>query len=141
MTIDVIAVSPKTKINQVATLLFENNLTGVPVVDNSNKVVGIVTEYDLMGPGIDFIRSPQEIKSSASAIKQQVDTLLAGTVDSIMTQTVETVTGDTDLATLTDLIISKRINPVPVVDDDNTLVGIISRSDLVKLLRETRIVE
>ena len=137
MTIDVIAVTPETKISRVATLLFDNNLTGMPVVDESNKVVGIVTEYDLMTPGIDFIKSAPQKKNDAREIKAEVDNLLTGIVGSIMTREVEVVTMDTDLSTLTELITSKRINPVPVVDDEGKLVGIISRSDLVKLLKET----
>ncbi|MFQ3550157.1 MAG: CBS domain-containing protein, partial [Armatimonadota bacterium] len=47
MTTNVISVEPETKVTEIARLLAENSISGVPVVNSSNKVIGIVTEEDL----------------------------------------------------------------------------------------------
>ena len=50
MTKNVISVHPQMSINRVAAILFDNNLTGAPVLDKEGKLVGIVTEYDFISP-------------------------------------------------------------------------------------------
>lgn len=146
MTKEVISVNPKTRIDHVATLLFDNNLTGMPVVDDTKKVVGVVTEYDFMNPKlklhiptyINFLSSLKMIKGyDVSEYKKTARQLVQATVDEIMTKEVITVHPETDVATVVELITSHRINPIPVVDDENVLVGIVSRADLVKLLKES----
>ena len=67
--------------------------------------------------------------------KAEVENLGQTKVENIMTRDVVTVKPDSDIKSLIELITSKRINPVPVIDDQDGLVGIVSRADLVKILK------
>lgn len=143
MTRKVISVTPDTPLNEVAGLLFDKHVTGVPVVDPQNKVVGIITEYDLMSPQfkihiptfVTFLESLSKHDSDSFEYKDQVEKFSHVRARDIMTREVITVHPETSISTLVETITSKRINPVPVVDAVGKLVGIVSRADLVKLLK------
>jgi len=143
MTQDVITVKPTDKLKIVASLLFKQNLTGVPVVDDSSKVIGIVTEYDFINPDlelhiptyIDFLQALEMVKTKESAEYQnQVSALSEATVENIMTTDVITVEPTTDIKEVVKIITSYRINPIPVVDSHGQLKGIVSRADLLKVI-------
>lgn len=145
MTKEVISADPGMPITEVARLLFENNLTGMPVLDPESKVVGIVTEYDLMSPElnihiptyIEFLQSLGSAKDSvAEQFKDEAKRIANTTAEDVMTKGVITAHPTTSVEMLISLITEHRINPVPVVDEGNILVGIASRADLVKLLRD-----
>lgn len=146
MTKNVISVHPQMSIDRVAAVLFDNNLTGAPVLDDQGKIVGIVTEYDFFSPDLKVhIPTYINLLKLLRVKKNDQDSkdFLAGVeelgrtkVENIMTRDVVTVKANTDVAALIDLIINQRINPVPVVDEQNNLVGIVSRADLVKLLKQ-----
>ena len=67
-------------------------------------------------------------------INTEYKTLSGGTVKDIMTRNVVTVKPSMDVTKVVELFRSKNVNPVPVVDDTNNLIGIISKADLVKLV-------
>ena len=110
MTTAVVTVSPDTTVDDLATLLADNNISGVPVVDYLGQVVGIVTEADILTsrPG-------------------------NRTVQSVMTKEVVAVSVDETLQEIAFLLSMRRINRVPVLEDGK-LVGIISRADVVRAL-------
>ncbi len=143
MTKKVITISPETPLNEVAALLFDRNLTGVPVIDSEQKVVGIITEYDLMSPQfkihiptfITFLDSLAKHDSESSEYKSQVEKFSQVKARDLMTRDVIVVHPDTSIRALVEAITTHRINPVPVVDAAGTLVGIVSRADLVRLLK------
>lgn len=146
MTKDVVTISPDTHIDRVATLLFDRNLTGMPVVDDQSRVVGIVTEYDLMNPEfkvhiptyINFLKQLKVVHDSTiDEYKDQARKLVKARVADIMTRDVITVQPSTQVTKLVELISKFRINPIPVVDDSNILKGIVSRADLVKIFKES----
>ncbi len=149
MTIDVIAVHPETTISKVASLLFYNNLTGMPVVDEDNKVIGIVTEYDLISPElglhiptyIKLLKNVGGVDKDYKDLKKEIEKLAQASVKEVMTRDVITVTPDTTISSLVDIIMEHHINPIPVVDKEGRLVGIVSRADLVKLLKEIPLIE
>lgn len=140
MTHTVITASPNDRIKDIASLLYRRNLSGVPVVDKDDKVIGIVTEYDFINPElgvhiptyVDFLQA-LEI-DTIGEMAETAKVLQEATIDQIMTREVMTVQPTTDVKEVVRLITSHRINPVPVVDSHNKLVGIISRADLVKVL-------
>ena len=143
MTLDVITAKKTDKLKDAAATLFKQNLTGMPVVDEENKVIGIITEYDFINPDlglhiptyIDFLQSIDMVKDkNTSDYKADVADLTDSTVEQIMTSDVKTVNPTTDLKDVVKLVVENRINPVPVVDNNNKLKGIISRSDLLKII-------
>ncbi len=106
MTTRVITVTEKQTRQQAARLLSQHRISGLPVVNDANVVVGVVTEYDIIS------KEGQQIGE-------------------IMTRGVISVTPDTDLEEVSHLLVHERIRRLPVLDQGR-LVGIISRADLVR---------
>lgn len=106
MTADVISVLEESTIEDAARLLARHHISGLPVLNRAGKLVGLVTEYDL--------------------IARQ-----GHSVAEIMSRSVISVTEDTDVEEVAHLLTNRRIRRVPVLSGDQ-LVGIVSRSDLVK---------
>jgi CBS domain-containing protein len=141
MSKDVIKVYPDTPVSQIARLMADNDISGVPVVDKENKVLGVITELDLVLRNTHFklptffmildqliyLQPPQEQK--------RLERMLGVTAEEIMTKPAITITPDTHIDDLSDLIVERRLNPIPVVEDER-LVGIVSRSDIVRLMAD-----
>jgi CBS domain-containing protein len=112
MTKDVRTVETTTSVEAAARIMFEQSISGIPVVDTGGRLVGVVSEFDVLAkPG--------------------------DTVGDIMTQSVITVGEDTDPETTARMLIEQHIRRLPVVRD-GLVVGIISRSDLIRLFALTR---
>jgi CBS domain-containing protein len=144
MTTDVITVHPDTTVQALATLLAERGISGAPVVDSSGQLVGIVSEGDLLHCAeIGTARRHRERRRSwwldhfASDLARDYIKSHGRKVEDIMTRDVVTVTEDTDLAEVAALLEAKRIKRVPVMRD-GTIVGIISRANLVRALGSTK---
>ncbi len=141
MTKKVITVQPNTSIYEVARLLFDKNLTGMPVIDDNNQVIGIITEYDLMSRDKHihiptFLDLMKEFKiKDDKKIKKKIKEICNLKVCQLMTSPVVTVGPDTEIKQAAQIFTEKHINPLPVVDGNNQLVGIISRADVVKLFQ------
>ena len=123
----------------LAELLIKNNISGVPVVSEKNTLKGIVSEtdivdfimefsiynYALVDPGI-FIQSFEKNKEALSKTK----------VEEIMHTWVRKAKKDTPKKEIATIMSENKVNRVPIVDDDNKVIGIIARSDLVKSMIE-----
>jgi CBS domain-containing protein len=143
MTSPVFTVSPDTPVAQVARLLCEKHISGVPVVDDTGKLVGIVTEIDLIKrharihfpiylPFLDsliFLESPRRYT-------QDVRRALGATAGEIMTQPVSTANLETDVEEIATLMVDDRVNPIPILDESGALVGIVSHTDIVRLVEQ-----
>lgn len=138
----VITVAPGTPIRDIAMTLADNHLTGLPVVDNG-KVVGIVTEADLVTREAN-IHMPTFIQildgtlflGNAQAMNEEMEKIAAKTAQNVMSHPVITVSEDADIHELATTMLEEHANPVPVLDEKDQLVGVVSRSDLVKLIAE-----
>jgi CBS domain-containing protein len=144
MTTDVITVGPNTTVQALATLLAERGISGVPVVDASGSLVGIVSEGDLLHRAeIGTAQRHRERRRSwwldhfASELARDYIKSHAGTVKDIMTRDVVTVSEDTDLGEVAALLEAKRIKRVPVMSSGK-VVGIVSRANLVRALGATK---
>jgi CBS domain-containing protein len=144
MTTDVISVGPDTTVQALATLLAERGISGAPVVDSSGRLVGIISEGDLLHRAeIGTARHHRERRRSwwldhfASDLAREYVKSHGRTVKDIMTRDVVTVTEDTDLGEVAALLEAKRIKRVPVTRDGK-IVGIISRANLVRALGSTK---
>jgi len=144
MTTDVITVDPDTTVQALAALLAERGISGAPVVDSSGRLVGIVSEGDLLHrTEIGTARRHRERRRSwwlddfASDLARDYIKSHGRTVKDIMTRDVVTVTEDTDLGEVAALLEAKRIKRVPVMRDGK-VAGIISRANLVRALWATK---
>jgi CBS domain-containing protein len=149
MTTGVITVDPDTSVQAVAKLLSETGISGVPVVDAADRLVGIVTEGDLLHrveTGTE--RRPERLTGrrrswwlDTIALDQELarDYVKSHgrTAKEVMTRDVISVTDTTELADVAMLLETKRIKRVPVVRDGK-LVGIVSRANLVRVLAATK---
>jgi len=144
MTTDVITVDPDTTVQALATLLAERGISGAPVVDAGGRLVGVVSEGDLLHrTEIGAARRHRVRRRSwwlddyASANAREYIKDHGRTVRDVMTRDVVTVTEDTELADVATLLEAKRIKRVPVIRDGK-VVGIISRANIVRAVGATK---
>ncbi len=142
MTPNVITVEPDTSVQRLAALLSERGISGAPVVDSSGRMIGIVSEGDLLHrtelgtERRDDRRRSWWLEHYASGLAQDYVKSHGRTVKDIMTRDVITVSEETTLADVAMLLEVNRIKRVPVMRDDK-IVGIVSRSNLVRALGAT----
>jgi len=146
MTSNVISVTTETPVSTVAELLFDKNLTGTPVVDENKHVVGMITEYDLLSrqehihiPSYMKLLSQFKVAGDKRMIKTEIDKILSLRAADVMTKPVVTISPDTEVSEAARIFSDERINPLPVVDPNGQLMGIISRADIVKLFKSFHI--
>jgi CBS domain-containing protein len=144
MTTDVITVDPDTTVQSLATLLAERGISGAPVVDSDGRLVGVISEGDLLHRAeIGTARRHRVRRRSwwldhfASDLAREYVKSHGRTVKEIMTRDVVTVTEDTELAEVAALLEAKRIKRVPVMREGK-IVGIISRANIVRAVGATK---
>jgi CBS domain-containing protein len=144
MTSDVITVDPDMTVQALAALLAANGISGAPVVDSSGGLVGIISEGDLLHRAeIGTAQRHRERRRSwwldhfASDLAREYVKSHGRAVKDLMTRDVVTVTEDTDLAEVADLLEAKRIKRVPVMREGK-VVGIISRANIVRAVGATK---
>ena len=143
MTKNVINCSSETSVKEAARLMYLNGLTGMPVLNDKDEVVGIITEYDLirvedhlhLPATFTFLGSIVTLDNplNGDEVQKQLEKLAATKVSELMTRDVESISSDAVIEDAAELILHKKLNPIPVVDDGK-IVGIISRADIVKLI-------
>lgn len=148
MTKEVVTVQPDTPVTTVASIFREESLSGVPVVDDEGIVVGIVTQVDLIArharphfPAyIQFLDSVIYLES-ARRYRESMRHILATTAAELMTFPVHTADPEMDVQDLATLMVERRVNPVPVVDEEERLLGIVSHTDLLRMIGEAQVSE
>ena len=108
MTRDIITVSPSLKIKDLARILIRNQISGAPVVDKQGKIVGIVSEADIIA------KRGKETKA-------------------IMSKKVITVPVDASVEEIARLMAAHAITRLPVIDNGK-IIGIVSRADIVQAI-------
>ena len=141
MSRDVVTVAPETSVTEVARLMVEHDVSGIPVVDDG-LLVGLVTEVDVVSREIDV--DPPVYGTFLDAIfrfpwdrsDEELRRVLASTAGQLMTRDVETIAPDAPIRDAANMMFKQELNPLPVVDEHGRLLGIISRSDIVRLVAE-----
>jgi CBS domain-containing protein len=139
MTEKVITTKKDSSIEELSELLVNNKISGVPVLDENGTLVGIVSEGDIIVQNSD-LHFPRYFKlldaiiylESLNKFKASLQKHLATKVEDIMTTKVQTVSEDTPINEIADMMLDSRVNRLPVMDKNNKLVGIITRADIVK---------
>jgi len=139
MTVNVISVKRDALIKDIAHILVENRIGGVPVVDDGGRVVGIISETDLVRkeknvhiPSYITVLQGVIYLESFKRFEEDIRKITAYKAEDIMTAEVEKVHEDDDVETIASLMIEKGVNRVPVVDSEGKLKGIICRYDIIK---------
>ncbi|MBN2808000.1 MAG: CBS domain-containing protein [Deltaproteobacteria bacterium] len=141
MTKAVISVTLDTGIKELAELLISKRISGAPVVDDKGHLLGIVTETDLL-----FTEKPLHIPTfftlfdamlyfeNPFKMDSELKKLTACTVADLYSSDCLTVTVSTPIEDIAELMISKKVNLLPVIDDARKVVGIISRTNMLSLI-------
>lgn len=134
MTTNVITVTPDTRVIEIAKLLLERHISAVPVVSDDGRLLGIVSEGDLIHElgqegakrswWLDLLASPE---ARAEAYLKSHGRLASD----VMTRSIISVAPDTPLPEIARLLEARRIKRVPVLRD-GALVGVVSRADLLR---------
>jgi CBS domain-containing protein len=139
MTTEVVVAHPDTSVNLVARLMDGRGISGVPVVEDG-QVVGIITELDLIvrntrlePPAFFQILDARFPLETPGQYQERIRHMLGTQARDVMTEKVVTVGPEEELEALAELMVKRRVNPVPVVEDER-LVGIVSRSDIIRMM-------
>ena len=117
MSDNLVTVRPESSIQEAIEVLLKEQVSGVPVIDDENRLVGIVTEFALLGLAYD-------------------ENICQDIVSDHMTTNVFTVQVDDPVSKVADLCLVHRVRRVPVMDKDK-LVGLVTRREVLKSLYET----
>jgi CBS domain-containing protein len=134
MTREVVSVAPSARLKDLAALLVEHRISGLPVVDDDGAVVGVVSEADLLVRQLGNVSSRHgplswllDDRPDASELRRRAAT----TVAQAMTSPATTVDADRPLREAAALMVERGINRLPVTEGGQ-LVGIITRADFVR---------
>ncbi len=140
MTREVLVARPNDSVEKVARILLENKISGIPVVDAEDKVLGIISEKDLIIKAGE-LKIPFYITLFDSIIflentmrfNNELKKYTASRVKDAMTTKVIAVDEDEPVGNIVKLMQDKKVNRVPVLRHDK-LVGIITRNDILKAM-------
>jgi CBS domain-containing protein len=142
MTRDVTTVSPDTSVRDIAALMMEKHISGVPVLTNNGKIIGMVSQSDLLHRA--ELGTERKHKwwfrtfADSNALAREYAKAHGLKAHDIMSRYVVAVRDDAELRDVADILDSHRIKRVPVVQEGR-LVGIITRGDLVRALSQVQI--
>lgn len=139
MTRDVIKIRKDTTVEEIARLLSEHHIGGIPVVDEDNRVIGIVSESDLFlkEKGLPFsaVKVPMLFKRwvDPDQLADIYEEARHHTASDVMTRDTVCVDADDTVSHIAWLMAQRNIKRVPVLHE-GVLVGIITRSDIIRLI-------
>ncbi len=140
MTPNPITVTPQTPLPEAIKLLAEEHISGLPVVDDSGKLIGVISETDLMWqesgveppPYIMILDSVIYLQNPAR-YEKEVHKALGQTVGEVMTRKPISIKSSQSLREAAHLMHEKNIRRLPVVDDQgNKVIGLLTQGDIIR---------
>ncbi len=140
MTTKVITISKDTTIGELSRILLKNKISGLPVVDDEGKLIGMVTDADIITEDMEpmspiyfdpliisyaFIENFEKYQKDA---KEYLETK----VEEIMAKRVKSVKKETPVSEIARIMVKDKINRIPVIDEKNKVIGIVARADIIK---------
>jgi CBS domain-containing protein len=131
MSTHVIAVRQHASYKDIAAMLHQQRVSAFPVIDEDNKVIGVVSEADLLtkealeGTVPGTLQSPDQ-----HTVQTQVNAVTAA---DLMTKPPVTIGPDAPVSHAARLMFNRRVKRLPVTSDDGTLIGIVTRSDVLSV--------
>ncbi len=141
MTTNPTTVEPDTALKEAITIMAEQKISGLPVLNKEGKLVGVISETDLMWQetGIElplyinildsliYLRNP-------ARYEQEIHKALGQTVGEVMSDKPISISPNSSLREAARIMHEKKIRRLPAIDDSGKLVGIITRGDIVKFM-------
>lgn len=140
MTPDVITVTPQTPVLELARLLADHKINGAPVIDDNGRLVGVVTQSDLIDrakkfelPHVITILDAHFFLERPSTFKKNLEKILGNQVADIMTSPAVTIPVDMPLDEIASIMARRQVHTLPVVAAGQ-VVGIIGKIDIIRAL-------
>jgi CBS domain-containing protein len=130
MSTHVIAVRQTAPYKEMAAMLHDQRVSAFPVIDEDNKVIGVVSETDLLTKEALEGTVPRTLLSRQERVRKQVNAVIAA---DLMTRPAVTIGPDEPVTSAARLMFDQRVKRLPVVSDDGTLIGIVTRSDVLSV--------
>ncbi len=134
MTKKVISVKKQTSAKEIAEVMARHGVSGIPVIDDDEQVVGIISENDFLSR-----MGKKEVKSFMNIIARCLENkgclavpIRNQNAEDIMTSPVITASEDTPVFDIVNLFAEKNINRVPIISQEMKLIGIVSRADALQ---------
>jgi len=138
MTPEVITVKPDLSVEKLAEILWENKISGVPVLDDNDTLVAVVTENDLIDqtkkihiPSVITLLDSVFFLESGGKMEKQIKKITGATVGDICAEKLVSVNEETPLNEIATIMAEKRVHTLPVLCGDK-LVGVVGKSDIIR---------
>lgn len=140
MTREVITVSPEARVEELAKLLEQHRISGVPVLEEDGRLVGVVTQSDLVQRSRDLELPPalnlldlHLFLETPSRFKKRLEKLLGDRVRDVMSDNPVTLSPDTPVREIAQVMATRKVHTLPVLEGGK-LVGIVGKLDLIRAL-------
>lgn len=141
MTANPIVVTPQTPLKEAIEILAGQKISGLPVVDDTGKLVGVISETDLMWqetgvetpPYIMFLDSVIYLQNPARHEKE-IHKALGQIVADVMSDRVITIKPQKFVKEAARIMHEKKIRRLPVIDDNEEIIGIITQGDIIRMM-------
>ena len=145
MTTAVVTAKPETTVRELADILAKNKISGVPVVDDEGRVLGMVSEADIILQDAD-LHFPYYIQFLESVIylqsvhkfEERFRKQIGSKVSEIMTEEVVSATPEATVREVATLMADRNVNRLPVTENGR-LVGIVTRGDIVRAIAQQKV--
>jgi CBS domain-containing protein len=134
MTADPATVTPSTPLDEVVRVLLSSIFTGVPVVDESSRPIGIITQGDLIYKGGMPLRLGLLVESGRDKVEEALQKLSHKRAGDVMTSTVVSITEDKPVTHAVELMMKRGVKRFPVTDSSGRLSGMLSRLDIFRTI-------
>ncbi|MDQ4045572.1 MAG: CBS domain-containing protein [Chloroflexota bacterium] len=140
MRTNVPTVAPEDTVPVVANMMVQSGINGVPVIENG-RMIGIITDSDIIAREAD-VDAPMPVvfldayfmADAGRSFEEEARRALAVNARQLMTSPVVSIRETATLSHIATLMVDEGVNPVPVLDAHDNLVGIVSRADLVRVI-------
>lgn len=145
MTSKIVALNPDDGLERATQLFEEHNFDGFPVVNEEGKLLGIVTAYDMVSQSyathlptlLNILEDVYNKKADEKTFKEQFDKVRTVKIRDMMNVDPLVVGPDVRVEDLAkEFIQHHRVNPIPVIDSDKKLLGVVSRFDILRFFDE-----
>ncbi|AEB08608.1 CBS domain-containing protein [Desulfobacca acetoxidans] len=142
MTKTVITVTPQTSVLDLARLLAQHKINGTPVVDDDGRLVGVITQTDLIDrakkfqlPHVVTILDAHFYLERPSTFRKNLEKMLGNQVADVMTAPAITITPELSVDEVATIMAHRNAHTLPVLQDGN-LVGVIGKIDIIRALSQ-----
>ena len=141
MSRDPILVRPQTPLKEAIQILAEKRISGLPVIDDAGKLVGIISETDLMWqetgvtpPAYIMILDSVIYLQNPGTYERDLHKALGQTVGEVMSKNPVAISPDKSLKEAAQLIQNHKVQRLPVLDNGGNVIGILTRGDIIRAM-------